>query len=124
MTYRSPTPATKASRLVDQLRSLAPVEEPDELLLRRIEREARGLMTADPVGAHTVLGVLASLLGNTEDVRYHNDIALQQSGRSADTLNNYSVCLLRIGSPTQAIGSEEIDDIKALGGPWPVRRAD
>ena len=54
-------------------------------------------MTVDPVGAHTVLGVLASLRGNAGDVRYHNDIALQQSGRTADTLNNYSVCLLQIG---------------------------
>ena len=105
MTYRNPTPATKASRLVDQLRSLAPVEEPDELLLRRIERETRGLMTADPVGAHTVLGVLASLRGNAADVRYHNDIALQQSGRTADTLNNYSVCLLQIGDAADAFES-------------------
>ena len=105
MTYRSPTPAAKASRLVDQLRSLAPVEEPDELLLRRIEREARGLMTADPVGAHTVLGVLASLRGNTEDVRYHNHIALQQAGRTTDTLNNYSICLLQIGEAAEAFES-------------------
>ena len=102
MTYRSPTPAAKASRLVEQLRSLDPREEPDELLLRRIEREARGLMTADPVGAHTVLGVLASLRGSAEGVRYHNDIALQQAGRTADTLNNYSVCLLQIGEAVEA----------------------
>ena len=102
MTYRTPTPATRASRLVDQLRSFASVGEPDDLALQRIEQEARGLMTADPVGAHTVLGVLASLRGNAEDVRYHNDIALQQSGRIADTLNNYSVCLLRIGEAVEA----------------------
>lgn len=102
MTYRTSTPATKASRLVEQLRSIAPVDEPNDLLLRRIEREARGLMAADPVGAHTVLGVLASLRGNAEDVRYHNDIALQQSGRIADSLNNYSVCLLQIGEAVEA----------------------
>ena len=102
MTYRTPTPATRASRLVDQLRSFASVGEPDDFSLLRIEREARGLMAADPVGAHTVLGVLASLRGNAEDVRYHNDIALQQSGRIADTLNNYSVCLLQIGEAVEA----------------------
>ena len=59
-------------------------------------------MTADPVAAHTALGVLASVRGNAGDVRYHNGIALQQSGRSADTLNNYSVCLLQIGEAVEA----------------------
>ena len=102
MTYRAPAPATKASRLVDQLRSIA-LDEPGDLVLRRIEREAQGLMVADPVGAHTALGVLASLRGSAEDVRYHNDIALQQSGRSADALNNYSVCLLQIGEAVEAV---------------------
>ena len=102
MTYRTPTPATRASRLVDQLRSIAWADEQDDFSLLRIEREARGLMTADPVGAHTVLGALASLRGNAEDVRYHNDIALQQSGRTADALNNYSVCLLQIGEAVEA----------------------
>ena len=105
MTYRIPTPATRASRLVDQLRSFASVGEPDDLALQRIEREARGLMTTDPVAAHTALGVLASLRGHAGDVRYHIDIALQQSGRSADTLHNYSVCLLQIGEAVEAFES-------------------
>ena len=103
MTYRTPAPATTASRLVDRLRSVVLVDEPDDLVLRRIEREAQGLMAADAVGAHTALGVLASLRGSAEDVRYHNDIALQQSGRSADALNNYSVCLLQIGEAVEAV---------------------
>ena len=102
MTYRTLVPVAKASRLVDRLRSIALVDEPDDLVLRRVEREAQGLMAADPVGAHTALGVLASLRGDAEDVRHHNDIALQQSGRSADTLNNYSVCLLQIGEAVEA----------------------
>ena len=104
LTYRTPAPVTEASRLVDQLRSFAPVDEQGDFSLRRIEREARGLMTADPVGAHTVLGVLASLRGNAEDVRYHNDGCSSRDG--ADTLNNYSVCLLQIGEAVDAFGRE------------------
>jgi len=103
MTYQTPARVTKASELIKQLRSYDP-DDSHDFVLRKMEREARKLIVTDPIGAHSALGILTSLRGNAENVRYHYDIALQQSGGSVDVLHNYSVCLLQVGEVAEAVG--------------------
>ena len=102
MSYHVSAPVAKASRLIGQIESIALMDEEDDLALRRIEREARGLMDADPVGAHTVLGAVAALQGSGTGVRSHYRIALQHSGHSVDTCHNYSVSLMVLGEMNEA----------------------
>ena len=102
MSHHVPAPVAKASGLIEQIGSIALTDEEDDLTLRRIEREARGLMDVDLVGAHTVLGAVAALRGRVADVRSHYRIALQHSGRSVDTCHNYSVSLMGLGEMNEA----------------------
>ncbi len=102
MTYHVPARATKASELVEQINSIRYADEVDDLALRRIDRDAQKLMTADPEGAHTVLGAVAALQGRVDDVRRHHRIALQQSGHSAQASRNYSVSLMDLGEMIEA----------------------
>ena len=102
MAYHLPARATKASELVEQINAIRCADEADDLVLRRIERDAQKLMAADPEGAHTVLGAVAVLQGRIDDVRRHHDIALQQSGHSAQACRNYSVSLMDLGEMIEA----------------------
>lgn len=112
MSYHVSAPVAKMSRLIEQIESIALTDEENDLALRRIEREARGLMDADPVGAHTVLGAVAALQGSGTDVRSHYRIALQHPGHSVDTCHNYSV-------PHGAWGDER--GVRGRGGGIPSR---
>ena len=97
MPQRVPTAATKGAELIKRLNSIALGGEVDDLVLRRIDLEARRMMTADPVEANTVLGAVASLEGRADDVQKHFEIALQQSGNSAEVYCNYSSALQNLG---------------------------
>ena len=63
MPRRVSTAATKGAELIKRLNSIALGAEVDDLVLRRIDLEARRMMTTDPVEANTVLGAVASLEG-------------------------------------------------------------
>ena len=97
MPRRVPAAATKAVELFETLNSIWLGSEVDDLVLRRIEREARTMMNAAPQHANSVLGAVAALEGRSDDVRKHFNIALQQSGSSAEVYGNYSSSLQRIG---------------------------
>ena len=102
MPYRTLPRAPRSSEIVESLRVIAAAEQPDDFALRRLERDARGLMDADPVGAHTVLGAVASLRGEAEDVRRHHRIALKLSGGSAEACRNYLISLVELGELSEA----------------------
>ena len=102
MTYHVPARATKASELAERINAITYADEVNDLALRRIERDAHKLMAADPVDAHTVLGAVAVLRGRIDEVRRHHDIALQQSGHSAQACYNYSVSLMGLGELIEA----------------------
>ena len=105
MSYGVSARATKASGLVDRINAATNAGETSELALKRIEREARELMIADPEAAHTALGGIAVLRGRVDDVRRHHRIALEQSGHSAQASRNYSVSLMRLGEVTDAFNA-------------------
>ena len=64
----------------------------NELTVRRLEQDARQLMSADVVGAHTVLGGVAALRWDAEAVHHHYRIALQHLA-TPQTYFNYAVSL-------------------------------
>ena len=68
------------------------MDAPNEITLRRLERDAEAAMDVDPAGAHTVLGGVASLRRDVKSVREHFRIALQHADSSV-TYQNYSVAL-------------------------------
>ena len=103
MPRHSPTPASKAEKLIEERNSFALGAEVDDLAFRRIEQQARGMMARDPEGAHTVLGVVAALNGRTDDVRHHFRIALQHSDTSAEVCCNFSNALLNLGETGEAL---------------------
>ena len=84
-----PTPQTKADDLMDRLMA---IDAPNEITLRRLERDAEAAMNVDPAVAHTVLGGVASLRRDAKRVREHFRIALQHAD-SPETHHNYSIAL-------------------------------
>ena len=68
------------------------MDAPNEITLRRLERDAEAAMDVDPAVAHTVLGGVASLRRDVKSVREHFRIALQHADSSV-TYQNYSVAL-------------------------------
>ena len=86
------TPARKSGELMQQLARLSTVAALDEVTIRRVERDAKALMKADPVGAHSALGGVAALRGRVDEVRDRFDAALRLADNS-QTRFNYSVAL-------------------------------
>lgn len=91
----APLPQTKASGLIERLSRASEVGVANDVMLLRLEQDAQRLMHADVVGAHTVLGGVASLRWNVEQVRHHFRIALRHSD-TATTHNNYAVALSNV----------------------------
>ena len=104
--YRNPSPVPRFNEILETLQLCAAGTELSEFELRRIERDARALMRKDAGFAHTVLGAVAALRGNSEEARQHHDIALKRSGWSATAYQNYSVSLTLLGELTEAFKLE------------------
>ena len=102
MPYQIPARAPRSAEIIESLRMVAATEEINDFALRKLERDARGLMKADAVCAHTVLGAIASLRGAAENVRRHHQIALKLSGGSAEAYRNYGISLAELGEMTEA----------------------
>ena len=115
-----PARATKAAELIKRLTAAGNAEELDEWGIRRLTRDAHALMDSDAVAAHTILGGIAALKGDADDVRKHYDIALQLPTSSNETTANYAASLSKAGEMTEAFqtilraheGSP--DDLKVL----------
>lgn len=101
MSERNAVPATKAGSLLEELDAQRK-EGISDFSLRRYRREAQRLIAVDAVGAHSLLGAVASLRGDTEAVRRHYRIALEQSGSAADVWHNYSISLSHVGEMDEA----------------------
>ena len=84
-----PASRTKADDLIGRLIA---IDAPNEITLRRLERDAEAVMDMDPAVAHSVLGGVASLRWDAEGVREHFRIALQHADNSV-THHNYSIAL-------------------------------
>ena len=101
-TYEVENSATRAGLLLAQVNSVATASRMNSITMQAIEHDAHGLITADPSGAHSVLGALAALRGRDEDVRVYYRIALEMSGGSAVPYLNFSIALLQVGDSSEA----------------------
>ena len=101
-TYEVENSATRAGLLLAQVNSVATARRENSITMQAIEHDAHGLITADPPGAHGVLGALAALRGKDEEVRVHFRIALEMAGGSAVPYLNFSIALLQVGDSSKA----------------------
>lgn len=85
------------------LAAMAEEIEPGEFELKRLEREAEGLLKINAAAGYTVLGAVASLRGDVEEVHARHRHALQLSGESPRTLHNYAASLVTLGDVTGAL---------------------
>ena len=92
--YR-PSPKSQSSGLIERLSRASEDGVANDVTLLRLEQDARRLMAADVVGAHTVLGGVASLRWDVDLVHDHFRIALQHLD-TAETHYNYSVALSNV----------------------------
>lgn len=104
-----PTPQTKADALMERLMAM---DAPNEISLRRVERDAEALMDVDPAGAHTALGAVASLQRDAKSVREHFRIALQHADRP-ETHHNYSIALALVDEWRDSFAAAESAHKKA-----------
>jgi tetratricopeptide (TPR) repeat protein len=92
-------PAELADLLFDRL--IRAVDQgmqgiPDELEIRRLERDAAALLKADPLAAHQILGGIAALRWEVERMRSHHEAALRYRP-TAQVYRNYATSLQLVG---------------------------
>lgn len=94
-----PTPAKKSSELIKQLNKLTVQETPSEFELRRIQSEAKKLISVDAAGSYLLLGMVHALREQPEEMRaaHENAIRLASQEDLVDAYDNYSVSLDRLG---------------------------
>ena len=98
----NPTSASKRSELLGRLTGATWSRAIDDLLLGRIARDAKGLMTLDPAGAHMALGGIAAARGDVVATRRHYEVAIRLDDSHATKLN-YSVALSLVGEHEEAL---------------------
>ena len=91
---------------------LMAMDAPNEITLRRLERDAEGTMNVDPAVAHTVLGAIASIRWDAQSVREHFRIALQHAD-SSETHHNYSISLALVDEWRDSLDAAETAHGKA-----------
>ena len=95
-------PASKVADLIGRLAEVSHLDQVDEVALARIESQARQFMDADPAGAHTVMGCVAAIRGDSDDARRHHEIAMQHDS-DVRVAYNYSVSLSLLHENVRAL---------------------
>ena len=93
---------SKTAHLIDQLGRIVAADSTDDLAIRRVEREAKALMSTEPASAHTVLGGIAALRRDLDEVQRHHRIALDVR-KSGITYFNFAVSLSLLGEMRGAL---------------------
>lgn len=84
---------------------------PDELESRRLERDAKNLLKVDAWAAHQILGGIAALRWDLDDLHVHHKASLQSAHGRAHAYRNYAISLQLVGlfqeaATYMALGSE------------------
>ncbi|MBN2899673.1 hypothetical protein [Acidithiobacillus sp.] len=95
-------PATDMSFAIKQLNQMVKDKSWTSFQLRRIENQAKTGMDIDPAEAHVVLGIIASLRGQTDKIHEHFRVALQFPKNMSLNYVNYSIALRWVGLITEA----------------------
>ena len=72
-----PAPVPKQNQLLEQVAVLATSPILNEIALRRLEDEAQKLVRADASGAHAVLGAVAAIRGDGDEVARHHELSIK-----------------------------------------------
>ena len=88
---------TKASELLGRLGALADVSRPNELELVRIRREAEGIRKTHPAEASAILGTIAAMMYDENEMRREFEMALKIAPRELVVAANYPFALFRLG---------------------------
>jgi tetratricopeptide (TPR) repeat protein len=103
----APTPQSKKSELINSLNQMV-IDGVNDVRMEEIITEANKMKNGQYVDAHIVLGIVASLRGNVDEVHRLFNIAIASGGREVSTLNNYAISLSNLGDIPGAI--ELIDE--------------
>jgi tetratricopeptide (TPR) repeat protein len=100
----TPQPATRSTELLAQINSLSVRDRDNNFLLKSLERQVRQVLgTGDFAGGYTLLGALAAVRGNVEEVRSHHAKAASAAPGDPRIFRNYAISLLKLGLIDEAI---------------------
>jgi hypothetical protein len=105
-----PQPREKANDLIQRLNSLMrnPVEGDIRFLTNTLKREAQALLTHDSFGAHVVLGAIASVEKNLEEMHSRHQAAIRLFPHDVWALMNYASSLKATALISKAIHQVEL----------------
>lgn len=95
-------PKTKASELIEKVNALLNREERDEFTLRKIKIEAEKLRPSNAFSAYVLLGMLASLEDDVDEMRANHLAALKLRPNDPVGNLNYSTSLVHLGFYSEA----------------------
>ena len=95
----TPKSATKCASMVEELNFMSDSYDPDkhQFKLAQIKNEAEKLKQEDPEGAYTILGIIACMKGDIENMHRYHENAIKCSGESFLSLKNYCSSLYHQG---------------------------
>ena len=93
-----PVPQSKANKIIVALNEMGRSGQTDELKLARWKREAGQMKQSGQVSpAFIILGMIACLEGDMEQLRAHHLNAIRHAPDSIDAVRNYAVSLKKSG---------------------------
>lgn len=91
----APIPKLKADSVIDQVNSIILAATtylpPDDMVVRRLLREAEDSITASPAAGHSALACVYQLVGDAEKAKHHSDNAIRLSGDLVFVVNRSSI---------------------------------
>lgn len=94
----TPVPQNRSRELIDELNEALDHERPlSEFEIRRYIQEASSLIDADPAEAFTLLGILAGIEQNEEQMHHYHGLAIKHSVEDPYHVFNYAVSIGRLG---------------------------
>ena len=91
------TPAPKADQLIERLNSLLEAKPVNTLALQSVKSEAKTLVHSDAPQGHCILGMVASIEKNHQDLKYHFDIAIRLIPNDVLIRKHYVTSLINSG---------------------------
>lgn len=95
-------PKSNAAELANRLNRLVSSGEQDSLEVKRIAREAEGLIPKDAAKAYQLLGMIASLEGNEGRMRDNFERAHRLNPTDSEIILNYATALALLALDTEA----------------------
>lgn len=97
-------PEPLRNELIDELNRLYLADTVDEVAIFRIKQRAQKLKAVDPVGAHTVLGMLGCLTWNEQEMRENHKSAIRRAPGDVNAIKNFGTSLQKTNFYSDALG--------------------